>query len=352
MRSHITLFLGIFSVMALSNAIVPVLPSYASESSWSGAIYSAYFLGAFISTMPAGFLSDRYGRINLMRIGLVVTIASGAFLCWTTATMPALWARLIEGIGAGLFVAPAMSYVNAGKDHERMSGYLLALLNAGLVLGLVFAGLLASFTGTPVAGILLFTALTVIPAGVSLLLKEPSSVAGTRPDLRVFFTFARDYRWLWYSSVVLVGITGVVTSLYPKFSGASTDLLGIWIAAMSIATIVAVLIISRFPFNGYRAIRIAAVLMMVAVLISYISPAGFILIGVLAGIVMIAQMGILARVAEHQGTVMGLFTMTSYLGMALLPFLAGLVAASGGFFPAFFVTALLAVTVALPIGRH
>jgi MFS family permease len=351
MRSRITLFLGIFSIMALSNAIVPVLPSYASGSSWSGAIYSAYFLGAFLSTMPGGFLSDRYGRIVLMRIGLAITVISGLCLCWTTATIPALGARLIEGIGAGLFVAPAMSYINAGEDHERMSGYLLALLNAGLVLGLVIAGLLASWSGEPAAGILLFSALAVLPAATSIILREPRSLPVTPPALRVFRTFVRDYRWLWYSSVVLVGITGVVTSLYPKFSGASTEILGIWIAGMSVATIVAVLIVSRFPFDEYRAIRIASVLMMIAVMISFMFPAGFLVIGLLAGIVMIAQMDILARLPDHQGTAMGLFSMTSYLGMALLPFLAGLVADNFGFFIAFCATALAAVTVTATIGR-
>ena len=40
--------------MALSNAIVPVLPSYAEGSALQGVIYSAYFLGAFVTTFLAG----------------------------------------------------------------------------------------------------------------------------------------------------------------------------------------------------------------------------------------------------------------------------------------------------------
>ena len=48
------------------------------------------------------------------------------------------------------------------------------------------------------------------------------------------------------------------------------------------------------------------------------------MIGALAGIVMIAQMAFLAGIKEHQGIAMGLFSTTSYLGMAALPFIAGL----------------------------
>lgn len=60
---------------------------------------------------------------------------------------------------------------------------------------------------------------------------------------------------------------------------------------------------------------------------------------------MIAQMAFLARVREHQGTAMGLFTTASYLGMAVLPFIAGVVADMAGFFVAFSVTAIMAATV-------
>ena len=349
MRSQFTLFLGIFSIMALSNAIIPVLPAYATGSTWSGAIYSAYFFGAVLSTLPSGILSDRFGRVRMMRAGFVLTIASGILLAMTRAEVPALAARLVEGIGAGMFVAPALSVVNAREDHGKMSGYFMALLNAGLVIGLVGPGFLASATGLPAAGIILFTLLAIAPASASLFFQEPPSSPGTRGDLPAFIALVKEYRWIWYSSIVLIGITGVVTSLYPKFTGASPDFLGLWIAGMSIATILSVLAISRFPVNEIHAIRISAILMMAGVIISFVSPAGFLVIGAVAGVVMIAQLAFLARAREHQGTAMGLFTTMSYVGMALLPFIAGVVADTAGFFAAFCVTALAALTVAVVV---
>jgi MFS family permease len=350
MKTPFTLFSGIFVVMALSTAIVPVLPSYTASSSLQGAIYAAYFLGAFLSTLPAGMLSDRFGRVPLIRSGLVITAVSGFLLSTNSAPSLVLAARFIEGIGGGCFVAAAMSAVNSRADHEKMSGYFMALLNAGLVTGLVLAGWLASHSGDPAAGILLFTVLALVPACMSFFMQDAGHQAAPFSS-PVFISFVRDYRWLWFSSVVLIGITGVISSLYPQFSGASSEDLGYWIAGMSVATIGAVLVASRASLPPIPAIRWSAVLMAAGVMVAFFSPWGFAVLGALAGIVMIAQMAILAGVREHQGVVMGLFSTTSYLGMTILPFIAGIFADMAGFFQAFSITAFLALLVAFTIGR-
>jgi len=352
MRIPVTLFFGVFVVMALSNAIVPVLPVFADASSLQGAIYSAYFLGALVSTLPGGILSDRFGRITVMKLGLVVTVATGLLLSFTLAPVPVLVIRLAEGIGAGFFVAAAMSYVNSRADHENMSGYFMALLNAGLVLGLVCSGWLSVFFHYPGSGVLAFTLLAALPLAVSLTLREPESDPDQAPfDPGLLRSLVRNFRWMWLSSVILVGITGIVISLYPKFSGLPADTVGVWIAGMSVATIVSVLLASRFTLSPVETIRWSAVLMAVGALLSFYSPLGLVLLGAVAGIVMIAQMSYLAGIKGHQGTVMGLFSTTSYLGMAILPVLAGFIADTGGFFAAFLASAAFAVIVVVTIGR-
>lgn len=349
MKDRITLFFGVFAVMALSNAIVPVLPSFADNSSLQGAIYAAYFLGAVFSTLPAGMLSDRIGRIPLIRLGLIITVITGIALFGASSPLPVLAIRFIEGVGSGCFIAAAMSYVNSGTDHERMSGYFMAMLNAGLVTGLVAAGWLNMAFQFPVMGILLFAGCAIIPASASLFLRDTPRIE--HPDDKPpFLPLIIQYRYLWYSSVILIGITGVIISLYPEFSGVSSDIAGIWIALMSISTIIAVLVASRYSLQPVPAIRVSAILMIAGVIITYYSPLGFIIIGALAGIVMIAQMTYLADTRAPQGFTMGLFSTTSYLGMAILPFIAGIIADTSGFFPAFCATAFCAATVAITIG--
>ena len=350
MRTRLSLFFGIFAVMALSNAIVPVLPSYAGRSAIQAAIYSAYFLGAFVSTLPAGILSDRYGRVPVIRTGLAITVASGLLLSVLVSPIPVIVTRIMEGVGAGFFVAAAMSYVNSLPDHERMSGYLMASLNAGLVIGLVFAGWLAAQMPNPASGILVFSVLVIIPAAASFFINETGAIT-QKGDLKTIFYLVQEFRWLWYSSIILIGITGVVTSLYPKYSGYSPDSVGNWISLMSVATIAGVLVASRLSLPPVPAIRWSALLILIAVMVSYYTPLGFVMLGICAGVVMIAQMTFLAQVRDHQGVAMGLFSTTSYLGMAALPFIAGMVADTSGFFYAFCATALFALTVFLTIGR-
>jgi MFS family permease len=350
MRNVFTLFSGSFFVMALSNAIVPVLPVYSGSSSLQGAIYAAYFLGAFFSTLPAGMLSDHFGRIPLIRSGLVITVTSGILLSILSAPYLVLAARFIEGIGAGCFIAAAMSYVNSRTDHEKMSGYYMAFLNAGLVTGLILAGWLASHTGNSMTGILLFAGFTLIPAGTSFFMRDTGEQSAPFSPA-VFTSFVRNYRWLWFSSIVLIGITGVVSSLYPQYSGASSESLGYWMAGMSIATIGAVLAASRATLPPVPAIRWSAVLMAAGVVFAFFSPWGFAVLGALAGIVMIAQMAFLSGERDRQGVAMGLFSTTSYLGMAILPFIAGLIADMAGFFLTFVITAFFAILVAGTIDK-
>ncbi|HKM41292.1 MAG TPA: MFS transporter, partial [Methanocorpusculum sp.] len=139
--SRITVYLGAFATMALSNAIVPVLALITPDAALQGALYSAYFLGAFFMVFPAGWLSDKFGRVSLIRIGLAGTFLS-AILFWFLAGDPlfAVGLRFVEGLFTGMFISAAISYVNSEPDHRKLSGIYLALMNVGMVAGLVISG--------------------------------------------------------------------------------------------------------------------------------------------------------------------------------------------------------------------
>ncbi|HTY15056.1 MAG TPA: MFS transporter [Methanoregulaceae archaeon] len=355
MRDLIHLSLGVFAVMALSNAIVPVLPGYASGTALQGEIYSAYFLGAFVLTLPSGILADRWGSKLLSDAGLFFTCIAGIMLIFSPMFVVVLAARLLEGIGAGMFVAAALTYVNRQPGHQKRSGWFLAALNIGLIAGLILSGWLAGVSGYKSAGLALFSAIALLSLVVSIVIRPLTEVPsgnvrtwsshiGSLPGI------IRNYIWLWFSSVVLIGITGAVTAIYPQFSGASPEVVGLEIAAMSGATAITVIVVSKWSFAPVPVLRLAALLSAGAVIACFFTPLAFIVLGALAGVVMIAQLTYLASAGRDQGTYMGLFDASSYLGMTVLPFIAGIVAQVSGFFMAFLVTAVFALFVAVTIG--
>lgn len=343
-----TLLVGVFVVMALSNGVVPVLPALAAGPALQSAIFSGYFLGAFVTVLPAGILSDRIGKVRLIRTGLALTLATGVFILLADDPFLILGARVIEGVGAGLFVPSAMSWVNALPDHTRMSGNFFASLNVGLLAGMVGSGWLADLTGFSLAGISAFTTATLVPLLLSVFLREPGEGAQMEAD---FIRIVREYVWLFAATVALVGVTGVVTTLYPEFTGINPSLVSVQIGLMNLATIVSVLVASRMDLEPVATIRVAAVAMAGAVLASYVTAVGLILVGAVAGFVIISQMTFLARTGIRQGVMMGLFNTSSYGGMTVLPFLAGVVAETVSFFAAFLVFAFIAGMMALTIGR-
>lgn len=356
MRNRLPVLSGVFGVMALSNAIVPVLPQLAEGTTVQGAIYSSYFLGALLLVLPAGFLADRIGELPLIRAGLLLTLGSGLALCFADSPGLILSARLVEGFAAGLFVPASLALLNSGPDHDRMSGYFMSLLNLGLVTGLIAAGFLARMSGSEYSGVVAFTGFCIIPLALSMFMtKDPSPRAFSHESLKESFSrislLLSKYFWLWLSAVVLIGITGALTAHYPEYTGLPSDLISVQIAAMSVATAVAVLVTSHSRFDPVALIRIASVAMAAGVLLVIVSPWGFLVIGWLAGMVMVAQLSFLAIAESRQGLVMGLFSTASYGGMALLPFIAGVLAELFGFLPAFTAIAASTILVAATIGR-
>lgn len=351
MRNRLTLLIAVFGVMALSNAIVPVLPAFAPGTALQGSVYAAYFFGALVTVLPAGILSDRYGRVPFIRAGLALTLLSGAVLVIPTAPLPAIGVRILEGVGAGLFVPAAMSWVNQQPDHDRLSGRFMASLNLGLVVGLFGTGWLSDMMASSRGGILLFTLFSILPFALSLGFRE-EPVTAPGGAYRVLES-GLHYVWLYLSALILLGATGVVSALYPAYSGSSPALLSLEIGAMNVATLLTVLASSYFRMDPVRALRGVSLLMALSVLAGYLTPWAFIAVGALAGVGIIAQLSFLARTGEPQGTAMGLFNVSTYSGMAALPFLAGVIVQESGdrFLLGFGFTALLCLVVTFTIGR-
>ncbi len=363
-----SLFFGIASLMALSNAIIPILPSLDGALQIQAFIYSAYFFGAMITTLPGGIISDRIGQFRVISAGMILTVLSGIFLAFITDPELILVIRLIEGIGAGLFVSASLSWINYQKGHARLSGIFMALLNLGLLLGLIGGGWITGIIGDLTAGIRFFTIISVLPiitlllcfiigregmAGSSIQPEQdvPSeSKEGWRPLLTEVSAMIRRQAPLWFSVIVLLGITGFVQALYPDLSGLGAAEVGTALAVMNLATIISSFTAPWFRIEPVLLIRISAILMGILVLIFVQYPSSIFIMGFVAGLVMISQIRYLAIAEEKQGVAMGLYTTASYAGMTFIPaiggYLSGVFSVSG----AAALIALLAGLCVLTIG--
>ncbi|WAC06009.1 MAG: MFS transporter [Methanoregula sp.] len=356
MRDRIPLCFCAFAVMALSNAIVPILPSTGDGAAMQGAVYAAYFIGAFIATLPGGLIADRLGPVKLIRSGIILSALSGLLLLIATGVFFIILFRFLEGIAAGIFIASALAWINEQTDHVSMSGFFMASLNAGLICGLVVTGLLVSYFNFGKAGIAFFFCMCLIGSILVFLtrtvnlLHRDREVSPEEPSYTSILCLAMKYRWLWLSAIILTGATGVVTSLYPGFSGDTPQMTALYISVMNVGTIAAVIIASRFALPPIPTIRFGAVIMAVSVFACYFTHWGFVFVGASAGCVMIAQMAFLSGSEIRQGKIMGLYTTASYAGMSSLPFIAGFVAEKSSYFSAFVFTVFSVLFVALTIG--
>ncbi|WP_440951300.1 MFS transporter [Methanosphaerula subterraneus] len=350
MKQRLTLCIAVFTVMALSNAIVPVLPLFASEATMQGLLYSAYFVGALCTVLPGGILCERFGRVPLIHWGLLLSLVSGALMILVPVPMVFAGARLLEGVGAGLFISAAMAWVNSQPDHAPLSGKFMASINAGLIAGLIVTGLIPEQYAyhTIPGSFVLFTLMLAVVLVLSAVVREVACPLSPRePIAGALFS----HWWLYVSAFLLIGATGAVTAIYPEFTGGSADLLGIQIALQNVATIVAVLVASRFRLDPIPTIQVGSVVLGLSVLLCYLTPAGFAVMGAAAGVVTIAQMAFLAETSTGQGVTMGLYNSASYAGMSLLPAISGAVFQYLGSVPAFLVVAGLVAIVTVTIRR-
>jgi MFS family permease len=198
----------------------------------------------------------------------------------------------------------------------------------------------------------------VIPLIFSFFLSDPKSErTDGMPEVHMI---GWRNKWLYLSSFILIGISGVLISLYPEFTDESPFILGILFATMNAATICSSLIAPRLSLQPIQTIRLASALVAIAVIGSFVAPVYggiggvfflFMVVGAAAGFVFVSQMNYLAVTEKMQGTAVGLLTAASYGGMAFLPFIAGILSEYFSYAAAFFVSGFFCLLVTLTIGR-
>ncbi|WNF38657.1 MFS transporter [Bacillaceae bacterium IKA-2] len=205
-----------FFVMASMTMIIPFLPLYLQDlgvtdpqsvSRWSGIIFGANFLTAFLFSPLWGKLSDKHGRkLMLLRSGfgmaIIITLTGFAVGPWSL-----LGLRLLNGMISG-FIPAAIILISMSTPKKQV-GYALGMLQAGAVAGGIFGpligGVLADLIGFRMVFYVTGFTIFVTAFMVYLFIKEDhqkkeervktntiqdfKKITSTRPILSVFFVF-------------------------------------------------------------------------------------------------------------------------------------------------------------------
>jgi len=157
-------------------AIAPVLPlfleqEYGVSAAEIGITIGLFGFGRLVTSLPAGYLAQRYGRKGVLGLGAAINVVGAAMVsvsfsyAWLTG-----W-RFVSGFGGSIFLTVATIYLR-DEATPATRGRLLSLqelsILAGQILGPLLGGYLGSIFGLRVP-LYVQAALMAISLGVIVL---------------------------------------------------------------------------------------------------------------------------------------------------------------------------------------
>jgi DHA1 family multidrug resistance protein-like MFS transporter len=243
-------------------SLLPVLPLYLRERGASyalvGVIVGAALIAQAIGQWPAGLLTERVGRREMMVIGLTVAaLASVAFVLplsveWLIAL------RFVQGLGFAAAIPAELAAVAEVVPPEQLGrayGWVAGAQQAGFIFGPAIGGFLAVFgrwTVFTVTGVALLAAALVVALtlGRSKAPSAPNPAAAPSLFGRSRVSSAvRAVAILSLGLGLLIGIYDVVWSLYMRSLGASDPVIGLSFTLFALPLLVAT------PLAGWSADR-------------------------------------------------------------------------------------------------
>lgn len=142
----------IFSIS--QGILIPILPLYASEAGFSyaliGLILAGESIGMLLGDLPSGVLIQKYGKKNVMILGLGLTAISTLSLFWAKAFLVIMLLRIIAGVGAAMFnvsrfvyLAEFVTIIKRGRASALFGG----IKRIGTFIGPIIGGVVAAAYG-------------------------------------------------------------------------------------------------------------------------------------------------------------------------------------------------------------
>lgn len=362
-------FVSSFDRFAVSPLLVLVAADLGVSFSQALVIASAYFLAYGVSQPVWGVLSDRVGRIRLMRSALVAAAVVGVVAALAPTLAVLVIARTLGGAFYGAIVPTSLTYVGdtVDEDHRQPAlADLMAAIALGTALATALAGILADVVDWRVA--------FAIPAALAVLSviglsRVPESHRESRTGILQTLRTALGDRWVRVVSALVfvegAAVLGVLTLLAPALQslGVGAAVAGLATAAYGVGVIVTTRMVRplsrRLPMPGLMVIGGSATVLAFALLTLRLSIATVIVAAFLLGATWSflhssLQTWSTSVLPQVRGTVVSLFAGFLFAGSAFGAWAGGLLGEHGEWRLLFAVTATvgLALTVAVVLSRR
>jgi EmrB/QacA subfamily drug resistance transporter len=146
----ITSFMGPFAISSVNVALPAIQNEFAVDAVMLSWVATAYLLSMAVFLVPVGKIADIYGRKRMFTGGLTVfTLATLASVFTGSIEAFIAW-RVIQGLGAAMFVTTGMAILISVFPPERRGraiGIYVAAVYIGLSVGPFGGGLLTGYFG-------------------------------------------------------------------------------------------------------------------------------------------------------------------------------------------------------------
>jgi EmrB/QacA subfamily drug resistance transporter len=204
--------MGPFMISSVNVALPAIQDDLKMNAVQLGWVSTTYLLAMAVALIPAGKLADIHGRKKVFSLGLVVYTLGATAAALVDTTFWFLVLRVIQGLGAAMFVTTGMAIVTSifpPQRRGRAIGIYVAAVYVGLSVGPFFGGFLTQQFSWRSIFILMFPLGLASVAVTRIFLKgEWRDARSRRFDLVGCVIYAAAMLSLVYGATVLPSTTG------------------------------------------------------------------------------------------------------------------------------------------------
>ena len=330
-----------FQFQSVASVSPLLIEELAIDYALLGALIGAWMLPGVFVAIPGGFLGRRFGDKQVVLFGLALMVAGSAVVASADSYALAVAGRVISGAGAVLLNVLLTKMVAdwfADRELATAMGLFVVSWPLGIGLALILLGPLSAFSSWSFAIQMTAWVCAVALVFVAVIYRRPDTAPGADRMPGLSWRLSRR-------ELTLAGLAGLIWTLYNVGYIVVVSFSPLLLTARGVNTVNAPIVasfatwplIASIPIGGLLADRTGRgqgimlgcfVAMALTMPLMLVAPSPLIvlaMIGVLAGpaagIIMALPARALRPESRHLG--MGIFFTLYYLGMALLPGVAG-----------------------------